>query len=63
MITRIKKGDMIQKRALDNIISQLEDNLQRLIQEPEISATKIATLSNVLLKLYDHRTKNPSEEE
>lgn len=43
---------------LDKLIDTLEKKIMSMLSDEEVSATKIASLANVLMKLYQHRDKN-----
>jgi len=42
---------------IDAVIEVLETKIKSMISDEDISATKIASLATVLLKLYDFRNK------
>ena len=46
---------------LDKLIDTLEKKIMSMLSDEEVSATKIASLANVLLKLYQHEEKKEDE--
>ena len=46
---------------IDAVIEVLETKIKSMLSDEDVSATKIASLVNVLLKLYDFRNKTKNK--